>query len=140
MIMAAPESMTDEEIVARVLAGETALYETLMRRYNQRVYRTVRAVVTDDAEAEDVLQDAWVRAYAHLSQFRAEASFATWLTKIAYYEALARLRKGKRVTPLQDAEGEIMPEVENRGGAAETPEAQAMRAELGRILRAAVDG
>jgi RNA polymerase sigma-70 factor (ECF subfamily) len=138
--MVAQESLTDEEIVARILAGETALYEVLMRRYNQRVYRTVRGVITDDAEAEDVLQDAWVRAYSHLSQFRAEASFATWLTKIAYYEALARLRKSKRVAPLEDAEGGIMPEVESHGAAAETPEAQAMRAELGRILRAAVDG
>ena len=60
---------TDEEVVDRVKDGDTALYEILMRRYNQRLYRLTVAILRDAAEAEDVIQDAYVRAYAHLVQF-----------------------------------------------------------------------
>ena len=60
---------TDEDIVARVLGGETALFELLMRRHNQRLYRVARGIVGDDAEAEDVTQEAYVRAFQHLGQF-----------------------------------------------------------------------
>jgi RNA polymerase sigma-70 factor, ECF subfamily len=132
------QPLTDSEVVARVRTGEQALYELLMRRYNQRLYRVVRSVVRDDAEAEDVLQDTWVRAYEHLGQFEGRASFATWVTRIAFYEALARVRKSKRWTPVEDESGEILPAVE-RETRVETPEAEAMRGELGEILRSAVD-
>ena len=84
----------DEDIVARILEGETALFEVLMRRYNQRVYRAVRAVLRDDDVAEDVMQQAYLNAYAHLGQFERRAQFSTWLTRIAVNEALAR--RGKR--------------------------------------------
>src|SRR5713101_9397393 len=82
--------LTDEEIVERVLGGETALFELLMRRYNQRLYRVTRAIVGDEGEAEDVTQDAYVRAFEHLDQFAGRARFSTWLTRIAVHEALAR--------------------------------------------------
>ena len=139
--MVQPQSLEliDEQVVERVLSGDKALYELLMRRYNQRVYRVVRSVLTTDEEAEDVLQEAWVRGYEHLDQFRGDASFATWITKIAYYEALTRARKSKRWTPLENPEGEIMPEAEHRQPLAETPEAHAIRTELGRMLQVAVD-
>src|SRR5262245_63090083 len=81
--------LTDEEVVTRVLAGETPLFEVLMRRHNQRLFRTARAIVRDDAEAEDVMQEAYVRAFAQLSQFEGRATWATWLTRIAVNEALA---------------------------------------------------
>ena len=99
-----PESLTDEEVVHRVRAGETALYEVIMRRYNQRLYRIARAILHNDAEAEDVMQDAYVRAYEHLDQFAARAPFSTWLTRIAVHEALARLRQRNRIEPLDDNE------------------------------------
>jgi len=83
---------TDETVIARVLAGDRGAFEVLMRRYNRRVYRAARAVLRDEAEAEDVVQDAWVRAYTHLRQFTGRASFATWLTRIAINESLARRR------------------------------------------------
>lgn len=67
------EDWTDEQVVTRVLAGETALYELLMRRHNQRLYRIARAILRDDAEAEDVMQDAYVRAYQHLASFEGRA-------------------------------------------------------------------
>ena len=73
---ASAESWTDEEVVDRVLAGETALYEIIMRRYNQRLYRVARAIVRDDAEAEDIMQDAYVRAYQHLNQFSRLSPFS----------------------------------------------------------------
>src|SRR5262245_22609542 len=91
------DRLPDEAIVRRVQAGESALFEILMRRYNQRLYRVARAVVKDDAEAEDVMQQAYVNAYTHLDQFADRARFATWLTKIAVYEALARVRRRGRL-------------------------------------------
>src|SRR5260221_11955693 len=77
-----------EEVVARVLAGEAALFEILVRRYNQRLYRMSRMILRNDGEAEDVMQDAYVRAYEHLNQFAGKAAFSTWLTRIAIHEAL----------------------------------------------------
>jgi RNA polymerase sigma-70 factor (ECF subfamily) len=101
MIAAAAQSeLKDEEVVARVLSGETALFEILMRRYNQRLYRVSRVILRDDAEAEDVMQDAYVRAYEHLHQFAGKAAFSTWLTRIAIHEALARKRRRGRLEEL----------------------------------------
>src|SRR5262245_56361816 len=89
-------SLTDDEVVRRVLDGETMLFEVLMRRYNQRLYRVARAILRDDAEAEDVMQHAYVAAFAHLDQYAGRARFSTWLTRIAVHEALARARRRHR--------------------------------------------
>jgi RNA polymerase sigma-70 factor, ECF subfamily len=86
------ENVGDEELVRRIRSGDTALYEILMRRYNQRIYRVALTILRNDAEAEDVMQEAYVRAFQHLSDFAGNAKFSTWLTKIAIYEALARVR------------------------------------------------
>src|SRR3954454_21493888 len=94
---ASAESWTDEEVVKRVLAGDTALYEIIMRRYNQRLYRVARAILHNDVEAEDVMQDAYVRAYQHLDQYSGRSPFGAWLTRIAVNEALARLRSRGRL-------------------------------------------
>src|SRR5512142_2384664 len=94
------EAWTDEQVVERVLAGETAAFEVLMRRYNQRLYRVARAILRDDAEAEDVMQDTYVRAYQHLDQFAGRARFSTWLTRIAVHEALARVQRRTRVASM----------------------------------------
>src|SRR5213082_4286946 len=96
------EAWSDQEIVSRVLAGETALYELIMRRYNQRLYRVVRAILRDEDEVEDVMQDAYVRAYRHLADFAGRSQFSTWLTRIAVHEAFARLRRGKRLQQFDD--------------------------------------
>lgn len=90
------KELKDEDVVSKVLGGETALFEILMRRYNQRLYRVSRSILRDDAEAEDVMQDAYVRAYEHLHQFAGKAAFSTWLTRIAIHEALARKRRRSR--------------------------------------------
>ena len=91
--IARPAELADEEIVRRVVAGERELFELLVRRYNQRVYRAVRAVLRNVEDAEDVMQQAYVSAYRSLHQFEGRAAFATWLTKIALREAIARNRK-----------------------------------------------
>ena len=85
--------LTDEEIVHRVSSGDVQMFEILMQRHNQRLYRAVRAILEDDAEAEDVVQQAYLNAYRHLDQFEGRAQFSTWLTRIAVYEALARRRR-----------------------------------------------
>jgi RNA polymerase sigma-70 factor (ECF subfamily) len=101
-----PAALSDEEVAARVLAGERELFEILMRRYNQRLYRVARGILGDESEAEDVMQDAYVRAYRHLDQFAGRARFATWLTRIAVHEALARARRRGRVVEI-----DAMPDV-----------------------------
>ncbi len=92
--------ISDEEVVKRVLQGETALYEIIMRRYNQRLYRAVRSILRDEGEVEQVMQDAYVSAYTHLDQFAQLSKFSTWLTKIAIYEALGRKRRQGRFVQL----------------------------------------
>jgi RNA polymerase sigma-70 factor (ECF subfamily) len=86
------DELADEEIVRRVRAGDSALYEILMRRHNQRLYRTIRAILRDDREVEDVMQQAYLNAYLHLDQFKGTARFSTWLTRIAVNQAIRRGR------------------------------------------------
>src|SRR5690349_21407303 len=83
----------DLELVSLVRAGEGAAFAAIMTRYNQRLFRVARGVVRDEAEAEDVLQEAYGRAFAGLPGFRWEASLGTWLTRIVLNEALGRMRR-----------------------------------------------
>lgn len=131
--------LSDEEVVARVCAGDTPLYEVLMRRYNQRLFRIARAILRDDDEAEDVVQDAYVRAYVSLHQFAGKAQFSTWLTKIAVYEASSRLRQRKRLQEASvnpDRERQSMEAVKSLDP---DPEQQTLRHEAVSLLEAAVD-
>lgn len=98
------EEWNDEHLVSRILAGEKPLYEVLMRRHNQRLFRVSRAILQNDSEAEDVVQDAYVRAYDKLASFEGRAKFSTWLTRIAVHEALARVNRQDRLRPLDDHE------------------------------------
>src|SRR3954471_22557893 len=93
---------TDGDVVRQVLAGNTAMYELLMRRYNERLYRAARAITRDDGEAEDVLQQAYVNAFANLRQFSGRAQFSTWLTRIAINESLARVRRNGKYEPFDE--------------------------------------
>jgi RNA polymerase sigma-70 factor, ECF subfamily len=122
----------DDELVARIRTGERALFAILVRRYNRRLFRTARAILGDDAEAEDVVQDAYVRAYANLHQFAGRASFATWLTRIAVHEALARARRRGRFDDIEEALP-VLPST------APDPEQRASDAELARVLESAID-
>ena len=132
------EPLSDEEVVRRVLAGETALFEIIMRRYNQRLYRTARAILRDDGEAEDVMQDAYVRAYEHLSQFAGRSQFSTWLTRIAIHEALGRVRRRKRVEQFGTIESDDVNSEVNVPATSLNPEQQTSVSELGKALEDAI--
>ena len=131
--------ISDEEVVQRLRAGETGLFEVVMRRYNQRLYRVARAILRDDAEAEDVMQQAYVNAYRHLDQFAGRALFSTWLTKIAVHEALARARrKGRFEEPeaVDDSNGDAMSGLKSPGP---DPERQAFAGELRALIESAIE-
>jgi RNA polymerase sigma-70 factor (ECF subfamily) len=98
-------ALSDDEIVRRVCAGETSLFEILMRRYNQRLYRVARSILGNEVEAEDVMQEAYVRAFEHLDQFAGRALFSTWLTKIVVHEATAHRRRSLRFQSLGSRTG-----------------------------------
>lgn len=123
----------------RVLAGETALYEILIRRYNQRLYRVARSILRADADAEDVMQEAYVRAYQHLNQFAGEARFSTWLTKIAVHEALRRARLRGRTADLDsvlNSDAHVMPTFTPN---TRDPERQAYDQELRLVLERSIE-
>lgn len=131
------EGWTDEQVVERVLAGETELYEIIMRRYNQRLYRVVISILRDGGETEDVMQDAYVRAYQHLRQFEGRAPFSSWLTRIAVHEALSRLRRRSR-TRQWNSDREEEEICVSFSGAPIDPEQSTSNAELVRLLEEAV--
>ena len=126
----------DEVIVKRILEGHVALFEVLMRRHNERLYRAARAIVRDETEAEDVMQQAYVNAYAHLRQFDGRASFATWLTRIAVNEAIGRARRRGRYEAFDDENPTLEPVFPM---AANNPERQAFAHEMKVILESAID-
>ena len=128
---------SDEDIIRQVLEGNTAMFELLMRRYNERVYRAARAIVRDEQEAEDVMQQAYVNAFTHLRQFNGAARFSTWLTKIAINESLARLRRRKRYEPFDDERSNVEPFMSRN--VPENPERQAFAGELRSLLEWAID-
>ena len=127
---------SDDEVIERVRGGDIDSFELVMRRYNQRIFRTVRAILREDDEAVDVMQEAYVSAFTHLGDFSGRARFSTWLTRIAVHEALGRLRKRKRLEPLDETDAEDMLMVSPVTG----PENSASDGELRVLLEEAVDG
>ena len=133
----APASMSDEQLVAGIRRGETTLFEELMRRYNQRVYRVARAIVKNETEAEDVMQQAYLNAFTHLQQFAERAKFSTWLTRIVSHEALGRRRRARPTEQSPgDSEGDAMLHAQS---AEPSPERQAYASELKRLVEQSVD-
>lgn len=144
MAHASPKhSGTDVELARGVTLGDPIAFEALMRQYNARLFRVARAILRDDAEAEDALQDAYLNAFRHMRDFEGESRLATWLTRIVINEALMRLRRRKResvVVPFSSTEHpteEPTPEVVDEG--AESPDDTTLRAELRRLLERTID-
>lgn len=135
--LAAYASASDEELVPHVLRGQPLLFAALMRRHNPRIYRVVRAVLSDEAEVEDVMQTAYLQAYTQLATFRGDARFSTWLSRIAVNEALARVRRGRRqpTISLSVVEEPAMPPADETT----SPESHASRREMAGLLERAVD-
>jgi RNA polymerase sigma-70 factor, ECF subfamily len=127
---------SDEDVIRQVLDGQTAMFELLMRRHNERVYRAARAILRDEHEVEDVMQQAYVNAFAHLGHFNGTARFSTWLTRIAINESLAHVRRQGRFCPLDE---EVATGAPASPHASADPERQAMTTELRRHLEAAID-
>ena len=121
---------TDEELVRKVVAGDAGLFEILMRRHNQRIYRAVRAVLPGDEDAEDVMQQAYLNAYQALHQFAGDAQFSTWLTRIAVNEALGRRRKRMR----SQLEGKDDVDITLVESSDPDPEQEASRSELRDVM------
>ena len=134
----------DPVLVERSRQGDEQAVRALIARHNQRLFRVARAVVRDDAEAEDVVQETYVRAFTHLDSFRGEARLSTWLTRIALNEALGRLRKRRPSTPLDEFDGaednsrrqSVMTEL---SASIENPEAATERGQMRRMLEEVVD-
>jgi RNA polymerase sigma-70 factor (ECF subfamily) len=127
--IATSEQLPDADVVTRVTAGDTALFEILMRRHNQRMYRMARAILRVDDEVEDVLQQSYLNAYQHLDQFSGESQFSTWLTRIVLNEALGRRRK--RAPLFTEGEEVMFSLVDNK---TRDPEQQAASSELRSVL------
>jgi RNA polymerase sigma-70 factor, ECF subfamily len=130
-----PSTIADEEVVRRVLAGDPAAFEVLMRRHNQRVYRTIRAVLRhDSADVEDAMQQTYLQAYRALPSFAGASSFATWLTRIAVNVALGVLRHARVAAVDLSAEGDDM----TRGTPERSPEEAASSRETVALLERAI--
>lgn len=137
--------LSDAELAASAGDGDAAAFATIMRRNNRRLYRLVRSILKDDAEAEDAVQETYVRAFAGLGSFEAAASLSTWLSRIAVNEALGRLRRRRPTDDLDDiaetiAEQDVggMPGWLGASGLG-SPEAAVARREIRHVLEKAVD-
>lgn len=136
--------LSDEALVARVIAGDSAAFEPLMRRYNRLLFRTARSIVQDDSEAEDVLQSAYLHAFSTLSSFHGEARLSTWLVRIVMNEALARVRKTQRRAEIIQLEAymdddQLDAQADASTSAFEEPQVAAMRAQTRRLLERKID-
>jgi RNA polymerase sigma-70 factor (ECF subfamily) len=134
------DTVPDEELVERVRAGDKGLYEVLVRRYNERLYRVTRAIVRTSQEAADAVQEAFVSAYTRLDQFSGAARFSTWVTMIAVHEALARLRQRARMTDSEITTDTGNPSlIEALESSIPGPGQQALATQALEILEAAAD-
>lgn len=108
----------DVELVRRALARDTDAFRTIMQVHNQRLYRIARGLTHNDSEAEDIVQEAYVNAFAHFAEFRGESALSTWLCRIVVNEALGRLRRRRRAAAFAKSAGwgssEVIPLAFNR--------------------------
>ncbi|HEY4198768.1 MAG TPA: RNA polymerase sigma factor [Mucilaginibacter sp.] len=127
------ETISDEEVVERILKGEKSLYESLMRKYNQRLYRICMSIINDDQEAEDIMQIAYINAYQQLGKFQHKSTFGTWLTRILINESLLHKKRMTKQQQLLMKETATNNEYHN-----DTPLKNLMSKELKTILEDAV--
>lgn len=127
--------LTDVELATSAASGNAASFELLVRRHNRLLFRTARGVVRDDAEAQDVVQETWLRAFSRLDSYRGEAALGTWLARMAINIAISSQRRKGRHVPLPEAEGAI--DMQNLE-AGEGPDASAERMEMRALLQASI--
>jgi RNA polymerase sigma-70 factor (ECF subfamily) len=134
-------SPTDLDLVRRIREGDARAMEPLMRRHNRALYRTARAILRDDADAEDAVQEAYIQAFRHLDRFRGESTVSTWLVRIAANEALMRRRRNVRRSEMfaSNADDEGFPMEEIVADEHADPEREALGAEMRRLLERRID-
>src|SRR5688500_7674580 len=111
------DEQPDEALVARVLRGDSASFELLMRRHNQRIYRAVRSIVQNEHDSEHVMQQVYTNAFVLLDQFSAPATFSIWLTRIAVREAIARARRRRQDHLFDEERSNVKPFVARNASA-----------------------
>jgi RNA polymerase sigma-70 factor, ECF subfamily len=131
--------MTDSELIARILSGDMRALEALMRLHNRTLYRTARAILRDEAEAEDAVQEAYLQAYRALGTFRGESKLSTWLVRITANEALMRRRRKVRAAMEESVDGAAGALERDWISEAPGPESDAQRGEMRRVLEARID-
>ncbi len=139
---AASVATTDAELAARAANGDDSAFEHIVRRHNRLLFRTARSIVKSDAEAEDALQEAYLRAWRALPSFRADARLSTWLVRIVINEALGRLRRSSaQVVPLDAAMESTDRETQQsmQDDPQQRPERAVMRAQVRRLMEARID-
>ncbi len=130
------QGMDEAELVAHTKSGDREAFRAIMQRYNQRLVRVARAVLRNDDEAEDALQDAYLHAFQGIASFRGEAGLSTWLTAITLNEARSRLRKQR---PTVDFNSMDESQVIAFPGTASDPESEAARSQIRGLLEKAID-
>jgi RNA polymerase sigma-70 factor (ECF subfamily) len=133
--------INETEVIKRILGGEKELYEILVRRNNQKLYRIIRSYMNDDAEIEDIMQDTYLKAFTKLYQFKLESTFSTWLIRIGINESLVRIKeKGKRYH-LNEQSGHLKNNtlLEIPDGKQLNPQDKMIRNEAKQLLENAID-
>lgn len=121
---------SDEELISRIIKGEKRLFEVIVRRYNQRLYRVGMSIIGIDVEVEDAMQAAYIKTYENLQQFENRSSFSTWITRIMLNQCFEQMRKNKRTLP--------QPEQSENLSTMKTPANDLMNKELKHILELAI--
>lgn len=135
-----PPKIQDEIVVRRVLGGEKELFEILLRRYNQTLYRVIRGYLHDEDDVEDAMQDTYLKAFDKLQQFQGKSAFSTWLVRIGINEALLRIRRLKQSRSMVLHEADVKEEIVNVSDNIEmTPEKLAIRHETRQLIEKAID-
>jgi RNA polymerase sigma-70 factor (ECF subfamily) len=141
---ALPTGLNDSALVERIATGDQLAFEAVMRKYNGKLYRIARAILKNDSDAEDVLQDAYLDAYRHIGEFRGGSELATWLTRIVINQALMRVRKERRRSSIIPFRSALMhetdsPEAQVPDQQSESPSASVIRAETRQMLERRID-
>jgi RNA polymerase sigma-70 factor, ECF subfamily len=128
-------TLSDDEIVERVLGGDTDLYQLIVQRHNQRLRRVARAIVQNEQEAEDVVQETHVRAYEHLTQFAGRSLLSTWLTRITVHEAWRRMNRRSKQYEIEAIAASLW----KTSCQTHTPEDDLLRAEARTVLKQEIE-
>jgi RNA polymerase sigma-70 factor (ECF subfamily) len=128
---------TDSELIDKIIQGDKRLYEGIIRKYNQRLYRIARSFIKNEDEIEDVMQETYIKAYQHLKQFEGKSQFSTWITRILINQANHSLNKEKRVKNHIVTSSEDIPDI--KPSSEPTPDQNLMNDEMKKYLEQAID-